>query len=110
MSFKHWFLFFSVYAFAQIIMWVGEASVDFLSAEDVNQSVGFQVDLESSGSGFIGLLRNIISFFTFMLPRLLFFNFTFLQGDLQLIQWLCILIFGGTLVAMTVGQRVLGGR
>jgi hypothetical protein len=108
MPFNKWFLYFGAYALGQLLGWVGEGVSTFIQADDVNASVGFQVDTESSGAGFIGFLRNVISFFTDVLPKLLFFNFSFLNGQLEVVQWAIMLIFGGTLIAMLVANRAFG--
>src|SRR3989304_1613074 len=98
MTFRHWFMLFMIYGVLQILMAVGEGSTAFADADDVNAGIGFQVDTESSGAGFIGFMRNVLNFFTVLLPKLLWWNYGILNGELEIVQWILTLAFGGTVI------------
>jgi hypothetical protein len=95
MGFKTWFLYLGSYAVITMISLVGESSTSLIAADDVNNAAGFQVDKIGSGSGFLGTMRMVTEFFTDTLPKILFFNYGFLSGPLDIIQWMLILVFGG---------------
>lgn len=95
MGFKTWFLYLSSYAVVTMVAMVGDSNSSLISADDVNNAAGFQVDKIGSGSGFLGTLRIVTDFFTETLPKILFFNYGFLSGPLDIIQWMLILVFGG---------------
>ncbi len=100
-------MYLAVFAIFTIIMQVGESSTDFLIAGDVNDAAGFQVDKIGSGTGFFGTVRNVVDFFTDFLPKAVSFNYSFFQGDLELVRWTFVSIFGGLAMAV-VGFQMLG--
>ena len=107
MGSRFWFMYLATFAVFTIIMQVGESSSDLLFATDVNDSTAFQVDKISSGSGFFGTMRSSVSFLTATVPKLMTFNYSFLSGDLEIIRWFLIFVFGGLLVIM-LAQQMLG--
>lgn len=93
---RFWFFYLVTFASLTMLMQVGESSVALLSADDVNSAVGFQVDKVGSGSGFVPFLRTVSTVLTDFLPKAISFNYTFLQGDLELVRWFLMLTFGAT--------------
>jgi len=107
MAFRHWFLYFGVFGVFTLLMSIGDSAVSVGSATDLNDAVGFQVDQIGSGSGFFGTARQSVDFLISFIPKAVSFNYSFLNGDLSVVRWIFILMFGGTFIAM-MGMSFLG--
>ena len=96
MLFKTWFLYLGSFAIISVLSAIGESDASFgINAGDVNNAAGFQIDNIGSGEGFLSTMRSVQGFFTTTLPKVLFFNYGFLSGPLDIVQWMLILVFGG---------------
>ncbi len=100
-------MYLGIFAVMTMVMQVGESSTDVLIAQDVNDATSFQVDKLSSGSGFFGTVRSVTDFFTDFLPKAVSFNYSFMGGDLEVIRWFLISVFGG-LAVMVFSFQMLG--
>ena len=100
MSAKCWMVYLSMFFILTIFMQIGESSTSLFSSNDVNLIGTYQVDAVSSGSGFLGMAREAPSFFTELLSKIIMFNYSFLVGPLDLIQYALVVIFGGPVVIM----------
>lgn len=103
MTFAKWFVFLGIFMAFSLIHLIGEAAYYGTSeAADISNLLGFQVDEIGAGGGFIGIPRALIGFFTSTLPKLATFNYNFLQGDLEIVRWLFMSVFGGALIIMVI--------
>lgn len=107
MLYHHWIYYLAAFVVLTILMQIGEASTTLLAANDVNASVGYQVDQIDSGGGFFGLVRTATTVLTELVPKAFTFNYTFLEGSFELIRWGLITIFAGAGLIM-LGLSAIG--
>lgn len=100
MAFRHWFWYFTTFGLLTIVMQIGESSATLLTATDLNQALGFNVEQIASGSNFISFVFNVTNFLIQFIPKVVSFNYSFLQGDLEVIRWMLMLGFGVTFIGM----------
>ena len=102
MTSKSWIFFFSTLAI--FTFWGNVGDAIFISAADgvtMNNSTAWNDDQISQGGGLVGSMRVVIGFFTTTLPNWATFNYNFLQdGNLQIVRWALVTIFGGSFVIM----------
>lgn len=98
MSAKFWMVYLGMFFILTLFMQIGESSSVLFASGDINSVNTYQVDAISSGNGFMGMSREAPSFFTEVIPKMITFNYSFLVGPLDLIQYALVVIFGGPLV------------
>ncbi len=103
MTTKLWFIYLALFALATFIDQIGGSAVSVGDPNDINSTVAFQLDEVSSGSGFLGLMRGAIDFFLTVVPKLILWNFGFLTGSLQIVQYTMVFVFGGLLTITLAG-------
>ena len=107
MTAKLWFIYIAVFVIATFIDQVGHTAISIADPNDINNAITFNVDEEASGSGFLGLPRQSLEFALTTLPKFITWNFGFLSGDFQIVQYILMMIFGGLLM-LTWGGSLLG--
>ena len=107
MTFKLWALYLGVFIVFLMIDGIGHGVVEAGDVSDTNDTLAYQVDQISSGSGFVGLLRQSPAFLVTTLPKLITWNFGFLEGSLEIVRHIFIFFFGSLLIT-TVGGGFLG--
>ncbi len=100
MSAKLLIIYGAIHLLWTIIDKVGRSDALLLESGNVNDAVGFQVDTVGSGGGVVGMLRTTVDFFTDFVPNLVIFNYGFLEGDLQVIRWALIMVFGMSFIGV----------
>lgn len=100
MSFNLWFIYLGIFAAFSFVGLISDSQLNVGASSDINNAITFEVDQISSGSGFLALMRSSVSFTTETLPKVTTFNYSFLQGDLQIVRQLLMMMFGGTLTIM----------
>ena len=107
MGAKFWIIYMLVFANFTLISQIGEAQLyTSTDASDISNILGFQVDKVSAGGGSIGIPRAIFGFFTTTLPKIVFWDYQFLQPPLELIRWVLIMSFGAPVMIVFIQNFV----
>jgi len=107
MTAKLWFTYIALFVIFTFIDQVGHGVFSVGDGGDINALVEYNVDELASGGGKLDLLRQGGTFFTTVMPKFVFWNYGFLTGQFQFLQYLFIAILGGLLI-ITFGQGMLG--
>ena len=107
MAARFWVVYIGSFLWLTILAAILEGSATFLAAADLNDATGYQVDEIGSGGGLFGLVRQSTGFLVTFAPKAISFNYSFLQGDLELLMWILRAFYGITLFIM-LGQMALG--
>lgn len=104
MSHYVWMVYFGMFVVLQFVANWGNGIISPVTdATDVNAVAGYTSQQISAGSGFSAAISTVPSFFGTWLPRLLFWNYTFLmEPQFEIVRWSLMIIFDGPLVAILV--------